>query len=259
MTTQSKGKILLFDLETTGFEANRGHILCAVAKWHGEKKLHSWRVDEAANYRTTPMSFSNDKHIVQALVKMVDEADVVVAYYGGYNRFDIPYLNTRAIANKVKPCATCQVIDPWYIAKTRLKMARNSMDAVAQLVGAQQKGHIPWPEWHRAKFGDSKALSKLLGYCKQDVRVLEDVYDALVPLMPSHPLLYRGKRDGQLVCPKCGHGRSRSLGIRKTATADIQRRQCGSCGFAFNGTKIKIKARSLPVYSVGPSARAPRA
>lgn len=241
------GKILLFDLETTGFEANRGHILCAAAKWHGQKRIHTWRVDDAANYRKTPLSFSNDKHICEALVAMVDEAEVVVAYYGAYNRFDVPYLNTRAIANKVKPCATCTVIDPWYVAKTRLKMARNSMDAVAQLVGApNQKGHLPWPEWNRAKFGDSRAISKVLKHCKQDVRVLENVYDALVPLFPSHPVLFAGKRDGQPVCPTCGHHRSRSLGTRKSETTEVQRRQCGGCGFVFNGNKVKIKARRRP-------------
>lgn len=240
--TKAGGRILLFDLETSDLNGNRGHILCAASKWLGEKKIRTWRVDDAKGYRKTPESFSNDSHIVKALVDEIDSADAVVAYYGAYNRFDVPFLNTRALANGLKPCNTAVVIDPYVIAKYRLKLARNTMDSVAQLVKAKnQKGHIPWPEWHRAKFGDSKAIDKLLKYNIQDVRVLEDVYRALVPLMPTHPVIFAGKTDGVQDCPACGHKRSRSVGVRKTLTAEVQRRQCGGCGHVFNGKRVRIK------------------
>lgn len=237
-------RILLFDLETSDLNANRGHILCAAAKWLDTKKIYTWRVDQAKNYRKTPKSFFDDSHIVRSLVEMVDSADAVIAYYGGYMKFDVPYLNTRAMSHNLKPCATAVIIDPYVTAKARLKLARNSMDSVAQLVNANnQKGHIPWPEWQLAKFGDSRALSKLLAYCKQDIRTLEDVYRALIPLMPTHPVIFAGTRDGKLMCPACGHDRSRSIGVRRTLVAETQRRSCGNCGHVFNGKRVRVKRK----------------
>lgn len=244
-----KRQILLFDLETSELDANRGHILCAAAKWLDEKKVYTWRIDEGKGYRKTADSFHNDSHITQALVEMVDSAAAVIAYYGDYGRFDVPYLNTRALARRLKPCATAVVIDPWMTARYRLKLARNSMAAVAELVKAPtQKTHLPWPEWHAAKFGDSKAITKLLKYNVNDLHVLEHVYKALVPLMPTHPVLFAGKRDGKIVCPACGHDRSRSIGLRKTSTAEVQRRSCGNCGHVFNGQQVRIK-RSAPRWN----------
>lgn len=243
-------KILFFDLETSELDANRGHILCAAARWLGQRKMYTWRIDEGKGYRKTPLSFSNDSHIVRDLVEMIDSAEAVCAYYGAYNRFDVPYVNTRALAHGLKPCATAVVIDPYMVAKYRLKLARNTMAAVAELVKAPvQKTHLPWPEWHRAKFGDSAALSKLLKYNVNDVKVLEHVYRALVPLMPTHPVLFTGTRDGQPVCPACGHDRSRSIGLRKTRTAEVQRRSCGKCGHVFNGKRVRLK-RAMPVFGV---------
>src|SRR3990172_97858 len=97
-TIQNDAKLLCFDLETTGFEANRGHIICAAAKWVGDEYIYSWRIDETPGYRDTAESFFNDGEMVEELVAMCNEADAVIAYYGDYGRFDVPYLNTRAVA-----------------------------------------------------------------------------------------------------------------------------------------------------------------
>src|ERR1044072_82486 len=103
-------RVLIFDIETTGFEANRGHILCAAAKWLDQEPVFTWRIDDTPGFGKTPASFHNDSAIVAPLVELLDSADAVVAYYGGYNKFDVPYVNTRALANGLKPANTLTVI-----------------------------------------------------------------------------------------------------------------------------------------------------
>jgi uncharacterized protein YprB with RNaseH-like and TPR domain len=233
------GKLLVFDLETTGFDANRGRIICAAAKWVGQKQIFSWRIDDAKGFGTTPQSFLNDAEIVAPLVELCNKADAVIAYYGDYGRFDVPYLNTRAVANGLSPTAPLTVIDPHRTARRSLKLARNSLDAVATLLKTQhQKQHIPWPEWEVAPFGDRKAIDKLLAYCKNDVRVLEEVYLALRPLIKNHP--YVGSADSTLRCPACGSGATEGHGRRMTKNFILHRRRCTSCGTVFEGKREKV-------------------
>lgn len=247
-TPSSDGKLLVFDLETTGFEANRGHIMCAAAKWVGDEWLYSWRIDNDPKYGTTPESFFNDSLLVSELVEMCNEADAVIAYYGDYGRFDVPYLNTRAIANGIAPTSPLTVIDPHKTARRSLKLARNSLDAVATLLKTpHQKMHLPWPEWEKARFGHKGAISKMVEYCENDVLVLEDVYLALRPLIKNHP--YVGGVvvgvDQTTICPACGSSKTEGNGQRRTKNFLIQRRRCRNCGSVFEGTRQKVTGRAV--------------
>ena len=243
-TIQNDAKLLCFDLETTGFEANRGHIICAAAKWVGDEYIYSWRIDETPGYRDTAESFFNDGEMVEELVAMCNEADAVIAYYGDYGRFDVPYLNTRAVANGLSPTAPLTVIDPHRTARRTLKLARNSLDAVATLLKTpHQKQHLPWPDWEVARFGSSKAITKLVEYCENDVLVLEDVYIALRPLIKNHPYVGGALSGPDEVesCPACGSTKTEGNGTRRTKNFIIHRRRCRNCGSVFEGTRKKVR------------------
>src|ERR1700675_110238 len=91
-------KILLLDIETApnlGYvwdlwnttmypkQVVSGHyVLCWAAKWHSEKGM-LW--DSVRN--------SSPKEMLKGMHKLLNEADVVVSYYG--TRFDIPMLNSE--------------------------------------------------------------------------------------------------------------------------------------------------------------------
>lgn len=239
------GKLLCFDLETSSLEANRGHIITAAAKWVGRGDIFTWRIDKTPGYGTTPRSFADDSKIVSGLIPLVEEADAVLAYYG--SGFDVPFLNTRALAAGLAPPVPVTILDPWKTARSRLKLARNSMDSVAALVKApHQKQHVPWEYWDVARYGDSKAIDKLLAYNIQDVRVLEDVYFALRPIIANHPYLGGGTvPDGgnvSSVCPSCGGKRSKFHGGRKTRCFAVYRRRCLDCGTAYETHRVKVAA-----------------
>ena len=224
------GKLLVFDLETSNLAANRGHIICAAAKWVGKKEVFTWRIDEGKNYGKTAESFYNDSHILQGLLPLIAEADAVMAYYG--KGFDVPYVNTRCISNNIPVPAPFTVIDPWETARKYLKLARNDMGSVAALVGAtHQKTHLPWASWLLAHYGHKQSIDDLIKYNVNDIKTLEDVYFGLRPLMVNHP--YLGYKDGtnpSLRCPACGSSHTHSRGSRYTRSYQVLLRRCSDCG-----------------------------
>lgn len=244
-----KGKLLAFDLETSNLAANRGHIVCAAAKWVGQKEVHTWRIDDNPNFgkgeigsRKWAESIMDDGHIVKGLIPLLEEADAVLAYYG--TGFDVPYVNTRALVNKLKPPVPFTVIDPWKTARSQLKLARNDMGSVATLVGAKHaKFHLPWESWRLAQYGSSKDISTLLKYNVNDVLALEDVYFGIRPLIRNHPYLGDTVAGGGLLrCPACGSTRIGSHDARYTRTFKVFRSRCRDCDHAFETGRRKLGA-----------------
>ena len=239
--TKPDGKILAFDLETSSLDANRGHIICAAARWVGHREFYTWRIDETTGYGKTPRSFHDDREILKGLIPLLEEADAVLAYYG--SGFDVPYVNTRAIIGGMPPPVPFTVIDPWKTARSQLKLARNSMDSVASAVGSKfSKTHLPWEEWQSAHYGDKSAIDKLLKYNVNDVKVLEEVYYGLRPLMRNHP--YIGTPVAGVAstrCPSCGSNHTKFHGTRRTRCFEVSRRRCVACGSAYETHRKKLQ------------------
>lgn len=237
-------KIFVFDIETTSLDANRGHILCAAGKWLNEKKVYKWRIDESDGFATTPGSWFNDSHIVRGIKTFVEGADAVIAYYGGYGRFDVPFVNTRLITNGLEPLPPVTVIDPHKAAKSKLKLNRNTLDAVSTLFGTtSKKGFVPWVHWLRAQYGDKKSMKILLDYCVDDVLTLEELYLKIRPLITDHPHV-SGHVDGndpRTQCTCCGSYCSQARGTRRTRLYEVYRRSCNVCGSFFESFRKKLK------------------
>lgn len=245
MSKKSKDKIWLFDLETSELAGNRGHILCAVGKWLNSPDVYTWNIYDVDGYSDPPMhkTMRNDGPMVEELVEKCAEADAVCAYYGGYNKFDVPYLNTRAMAHGLKPCPPVTVIDPYTTAKSCLRLARNNMDSVGKLLGCKmEKYHLPWDDWIKARYHAPKSMEKLLQYCINDVLVLEEIYLKLRPLIRNHPTMYIDTADGKEVktCKVCGSSDTIKYGKRMTKCFMVHRRQCKSCGHVFDSYKSKV-------------------
>lgn len=99
----SKPKVLVFDIETSPLNVDvwslgKQHvavdqiredwsILSFAAKWIGDSTIHYYDTRDEKDPR-------NDKKVVAALHKLLDEADIVVAHNG--DKFDIKKFNYRA-------------------------------------------------------------------------------------------------------------------------------------------------------------------
>lgn len=223
-------KILLLDIETSpmsvyAWSLFKPHIsinqiqdtsrtLCVAYKWLGEKKMHFLS------------EWGNDDMIVQ-LHDVLSEADVVVTYNG--NRFDLPVLNKEFLLLGLTPPAPYKSVDLYRTVRNKFRFASNKLDHVAQQLGLGSKtAHTGFQLWIDVMYGDSKAQKLMETYNKQDVTLLEKVYDTVLPWIHNHP--NRSHHSGSAVCPNCGSKALQHRGLSVTATGKHQRYQCQDCG-----------------------------
>lgn len=245
MTRRPAGRIAAFDLETTHLRGNMGHILCAVLKWVDRPgKPLVWRIDASPGYGKTAASYRDDSAIVKGLIEALAGADATLAHYG--ERFDKPYLNTRAMAHGIPVPPPLPIIDPWKVIRKELALTNNRLGSVSDLIGAKRsKYHLPWHDWQAAAYGDRQAMNRMVKYCVNDVLTLEQEYLAIRPLIRNHPYMGavaegRLEKAGPAECPACGSAATQSRGTRRTKRLVIERRRCTGCGSWFDGNRISV-------------------
>lgn len=198
-------------------------LLSWAAKWHGQKKTMSAVLtpDEAVG--------QDDARIVQQLADLVREADIVVAHNG--DKFDVKKLNARLLLLQQEPLGPVRTIDTCMLSKRTFSLASNSLGYLARALGVRQKMDTGgFDLWHRCYMGDEKALRKMDRYCRQDVRALEDVFDAMRPYVKGLPRLVDADAAFERACPSCGSDQLQSRGLARTNASTFRRFQCQECG-----------------------------
>lgn len=232
-----KPKVLFFDIEATNLSANFGFMLCFGYKWAGQKN------PTIISIRDFPDAFkkdcTTDKHVVEAAKGVMDQADMVVSWYG--QRYDVPFIQTRLLAHNLKPLLPVPHVDGWRIAKYQLKFNSNRLDTVQRSIPNSHHSKTPIENrhWVRAAAGHIPSIKYVEKHCRADIQVLEEVYNQLRPFaknLPSMALLQGG---GKHDCPACGSSKTRSLGRVARHKSVVQRRQCLHCGHSFMGATIK--------------------
>lgn len=230
-------KILLLDIETAPKRAyvwglwkqnvapkqliSDWFMLTWSAKWYHDDVVYGDRLyaDEAID--------ENDNRILHKLYNLMDEADVVIGHNG--DKFDVPSINTRFVVNGINPPSPYRTVDTLKIAKRHFKFSSNRLDYLGEVLGVGRKIDTGGFElWEKCMKGDSKALDDMLTYNKQDVILLQDVYDKLKPfcsIHPSHAATHSG-----LSCPKCGSHSVQKRGYAYTNISRFQRFVCNDCG-----------------------------
>jgi len=149
-------------------------MVCWAAKWKGEDKIIS-KVLEGKG---------SDKSLIKPLWQMVDEADILVGH--NIDRFDLPKINARFIANGFKPPTRCKTIDTLKIAKQRFAFTSNKQEYLAKHLACEQlkSDHSEFPGfelWSEFMKGNKRAIREMRKYNEQDVATLEAIYDKLMP------------------------------------------------------------------------------
>lgn len=194
-------------------------MLCFAAKWRGVKSI--------------PF-YSQHHHGRQAMVEaahsLLDEADVVCHFNG--KRFDVPHLNREFLTADMTPPSPYKQVDLLQAVKRQFKFPSNKLQYVSQTLGLAGKvQHEGFGLWVKCMAGDEKAWSKMRRYNRQDVALLEDMHDRLLPWIPGHPTvaLYDPEPDTH-ACPACKSAELESRGYAYTATSRFQRYRCKGCG-----------------------------
>jgi hypothetical protein len=133
------------------------------------------------------------------------------------------------------------------VVKSQFRFPSNKLDYVAQKLGVGAKvKHSGFDLWLKCMAGDNKAWAEMKKYQIQDVDLLVELYEKLLPWIPNHPdrPLYDGLEDG---CVNCASQNLERRGYAVSSTGKYQRYQCQDCGKWQRGSKSELtsKMRSI--------------
>ena len=207
-----------------------GYTLCFTAKWHKDSDI----IFKSVHH-------DGEETMVKQAWQLLDEADAVTTWNG--NKFDLPVLNKDFLLCKLGPPSPYKKIDLLKTARRQFKLASNKLDYVAQQLGIGKKlPHKGMDLWRECQQGDEEAWATMKDYNIQDVLLLEEVYESLLPWVDAHPNHNLYGDFSRPVCTNCGSHHVTRRGVYNTNTMTYQRYQCQGCGKWMRGrTNILTK------------------
>lgn len=200
-----------------------GGTICFGAKWGGERKMHFYSDWEHGH-----------EAMILAAHKLLSEADAVVTYNG--DKFDLPKLRGEFLAADLPPPPPATSIDV-YKSVRKLGLQSNKLAFVGPFLKLGSKiKHEGFSLWTKVMDGDPAAQRKMERYCAQDVRLLEEVYQKVMPYIGNHPHLGANSAGA---CGACGSHNTASHKPRRTKAFQIEQIQCQDCGSWQDGKRSK--------------------
>jgi uncharacterized protein YprB with RNaseH-like and TPR domain len=218
----SKPRILVFDIETTNLKADFGTVLCVGYKWLGEKTVH---VPSIMDYRGWKKDVTYDGHLIRDFKEVYEQADLLVTYFG--KGFDVKYLNAKMLEHSLGTLPNTPHVDLFYTVKANLALSRKSLANVGYFLGlSTEKTPVEGRVWKKAQAGFPDAIEYVIRHCDADVKILEEAYLRLRPLVRQHPRVC-----GLPPCRSCGSNNLQRRGRAMTVMAGPRYRvQCQDCG-----------------------------
>jgi uncharacterized protein YprB with RNaseH-like and TPR domain len=168
--------ILIWDLETTGLNADFGYILCSSMLDVRTGKITTFRIDDKRNPDKT-----SDKWVVRETTKFLDSYDMVVTWYG--TRFDFVFLDTRAALHRLKFHDRNYHRDLWFTSRGRFKLRSNRLAVVGEFMfGKSGKNAITPKYWNLAMRGAKPGIDYVVHHCELDLHETLKVYKRMMPL-----------------------------------------------------------------------------
>lgn len=249
-------KILLFDIETS-------HMLVKTFSLYNDAIPHTdivddwfilsfsakWLYDDVMiEYCVTPKEAKerDDFRIVKELNNLLNKADIIIAHNG--SAFDVKKANTRFAFYDLAPPFNYREIDTLRMARTYFKFSSNRLDYLGEFLGLGRKIQNEKGLWDRCEDGEKESLEKMVEYCSQDVRLLENIYLKLRPFAKNHPsLALYGEIENTNYCPVCGATDTIKLDLSKIYDNRFLVGRCSSCNAPVRGKKdylpVEIKRK----------------
>jgi DNA polymerase elongation subunit (family B) len=178
-----KLKVILFDIETSALEGPTWRTYDTnLIKVDKDWELLSFAYKELGKKAVsvvTRQGQKSDKQITTKLWRTLNSADVVIAHNG--DRFDVRKANAKFLEHGLGPTKAKVSIDTLKIAKRHFALTSNRLNDIAKLLGVGQKVETGgYQLWEDCKQGKPSAWRLMAKYNKQDVLVLEGVYNKLL-------------------------------------------------------------------------------
>jgi DNA polymerase III epsilon subunit-like protein len=192
--------------------------------WKEGKEFITKALPDYAGYKKGSL---DDLNLVRELHGLMSRVDILVGQNG--DQFDCKKLNARFAIHGLPPPAPYKTVDTLKVARQKFGFTSNKLDDLGETLGLGRKlEHEGYNLWRKCMDGDLKAWKKMKKYNKQDVVLLEKVYDRLLPYMTNHPNV--GMWNQGTVCSKCGSKNLESRGFYRNKTTQYRRIQCHDCG-----------------------------
>lgn len=235
-------KVLIYDIECSpavtykwslrdeftpiDFVIEDPRILCIGAKWLGEKRV--FLLSEWEHGR---------RGMLEGIHDLFAQADVV----SGYNSrgFDTPWVEGELAREGFMPPAPFNQVDLFREAK-RFRFLSHKLQYVSTALGLEGKMSTGgFGLWKAVLDGDPRAQAKMARYCKQDVRLTDELYRRMLPWLKTAPAqaLYADDESGDTACPKCESVNITRQGYKYTTLGKFQQFQCLDCGGWSRGKK----------------------
>ncbi|MFY9238894.1 MAG: ribonuclease H-like domain-containing protein [Roseovarius sp.] len=234
-------KILFLDLETspnlahvwglwdqniaiTQIESST-EVICWGARWLGSEKV----IFKSVHHH-------GKEAMLDELHKVMDEADVLIGWNSA--AFDSKHIKREFIENGYMPPSPWIELDLMKVVRSQFKFPSNKLDYVAQKLGVGAKvQHSGFQLWLDCMAGIPKAWKMMKEYQIQDVNLLLDLYDILLPWIKNHP--HVGVAEGKPeACRNCGHTKLNPNGSQVSGVGKFRKYQCASCGTHHRGEKL---------------------
>ncbi len=201
---------------------DHGHIMSFAAVWND---------DGYATYAENRTD--NDDLITQDLIKLLDEADIVIGH--NVDKFDCNTINGRALVLGIKPPSPYKIVDTYQVAKKHFKFPSNSLEYLSQVLKCENQKlmHAKFPGfllWSECLKGNDEAWEEMKRYNIVDTFTVRDVYKKMRPWIPQHPNIGVFEEKDKHVCPKCGSEHLQRRGYAYTQLSKFQRYVCTDCG-----------------------------
>jgi hypothetical protein len=176
------------------------------------------------------------KRMVKQVYKAMDEADAVVHFNG--TTFDEGHLNREFLEHGYGPTSRNQTIDLMQTIKRRFRFASNKLAHITDKLEIREgKIKTDFTLWSRVLDGDPDAQAEMEEYNREDVELLVDLYDRILPWIDRHPNVALYQDDDALRCTRCGSDEMWKAGYRFTSAGKFQQYKCKECGSVSRGSK----------------------
>lgn len=170
-------KMAVWDIETTGLNADYGYVLCVCLLDIQTKKMYTIRIDDPRN-----PDKGSDKWVIKEAVRIMNTFDLLVGWYS--SRFDHPFMNTRALLHGLNPPQKNFRRDLWMTSRCYLKLRSNRLATVGGfLFGKTKKNAITPAYWNGAIRGEKKSLDYVVRHCELDLEETLRVYKKMLPFL----------------------------------------------------------------------------
>ena len=141
--------------------------------------------------------------MLQKFIEVANSADELVGHNG--DKFDLAWIRTRCLFHRISVFPVYTTIDTLKLSRSKFKFNSNKLDYIAKYLGMGEKIKTEFGLWKDIVLNkDKEAMSKMIKYCQQDVKLLEKVYKELSThiFAKTHYGVIFGEDRGS--CPECG-------------------------------------------------------